>query len=348
MISVCIITKNEQNKLEQCLSVLSGCPVEIVVVDTGSTDASVETARKYTESVYFFQWCNDFSKARNYAASMAHNDIILALDTDEIIEYADWNGLESFMKTHTQMAGRINRNNRFERDGETVNGYEWITRIYDRRCFEYTGSIHEQVTALNGADYNTFDADIRIIHTGYNGSTRELFDKTQRNIALLEKELDSKPEDTYILYQLGKSYYMRQEYARACEYFERATEYDLDPRLEYVSDMVTTYGYALLNTNQEQKAFGLTALYDELGYTADFRFLLGLICMNNMRFEEAVKYFSLATQCDSYVVEGTNSFKALYNIGVIYECLGDRAKAKEYYSKCTGYTKAMERLDKLS
>ena len=66
-ISVCIITKNESEKLKKCLKHLTGYGFEIVVVDTGSTDDTVAMAKKYADKVCYFSWCNDFSAARNYA-----------------------------------------------------------------------------------------------------------------------------------------------------------------------------------------------------------------------------------------------------------------------------------------
>lgn len=69
--SVCIITKNESEKLERCLNSLIPYDCKIIVVDTGSTDDSAEIAKKYTDFVYFFEWINDFAAARNYSLEKA-------------------------------------------------------------------------------------------------------------------------------------------------------------------------------------------------------------------------------------------------------------------------------------
>ena len=66
-ISVCMITKNEEKKLERCLSSLAPYGFEIVIVDTGSTDRTKEIAAKYTDKIFHFEWINDFSAARNYS-----------------------------------------------------------------------------------------------------------------------------------------------------------------------------------------------------------------------------------------------------------------------------------------
>ena len=88
-ISLCMITKNESDKLDRCLAAVKDLPLEIIVVDTGSTDNSIEVARKYTEHVYHFDWISDFAAARNFSVSKATNDWILVLDTDEYVTSVD-------------------------------------------------------------------------------------------------------------------------------------------------------------------------------------------------------------------------------------------------------------------
>ena len=174
----------------------------------------------------------------------------------------------------------------------------------------------------------------------------QLREKALRNIRLLKRNLEKK-EDPYVLYQIGKSYYMVHEYEEACEWFERATSFDLDLRLEYVCDMILAYGYVLLELKQYQKALCFESIYPEFCYTADFQFLMGLIYMNNAEFKKAVQEFLNATKQTNWMVEGANSYKAFYNIGVIYECLGQIEKAEHYYRQCGDYTLAKNRLELL-
>ena len=134
----------------------------------------------------------------------------------------------------------------------------------------------------------------------------------------------------YILYQLGKGYYMAGDYTEACTYFSCALSFDLNPKLEYVIDMVETSGYAMLNSDQAANALFFENIYEEFGNTADFQFLMGLIYMNNARFEDAVSEFLKATKHSASRNVGANSYMAFYNIGVIYECLGRADEAKRY------------------
>lgn len=394
-ISVCIIVKNEQNNIEHCLKCLTPYMPEIIVVDTGSTDNTKAIASQYADKVYDFPWINDFAAAKNFAISKATNSYVMVLDSDEFIESLDIQKLQEELQKHPDQVGRIFRRNVFERNGIQQENTEWINRIFSKEQFHYEGCIHEQVTAINGEAYKTYQAPVVILHTGYDLPEEERKQKAERNIILLRQELqrlliaflqkadlsdnvnktfvpveseyDEKQcvnkilsiieagddlSDTlqheeqlpYILYQLGKGYYMAENYAEACAYFSCALSFDLNPKLEYVIDMVETYGYALINNGQASDALFFESIQNEFGNTADFQFLMGLIYMNNARFEEAVAAFLKATKYKESRNVGANSCMAFYNIAVIYECLGMTDKAKQYYEMCGEYGPAEERL----
>lgn len=345
-ISVCIITKNEAELLDKMLTALSLYPFELVVVDTGSSDNSIEVAHKYTDCVYEYVWNNSFSDARNFSISKAHNDMVLILDTDELPTDINWNLLIEMAQNNSDKVGRIERINVFTRNKEKSVNRERVNRFFDRRKFCYVGSIHEQVQRIDGTEYGTYEIPVTVTHSGYDGTPEELRKKAFRNIELLKKELEIH-EDPYILYQLGKSYYMTGDYENALVYFEKATSYDVDPRLEYVEDLVVSYGYTLINTKQMNQALLFENLYGEFAYSCDFVFLMGLIYMNNALFDAAVEQFSKATEYNSCKMDGVNSYLAFYNIGVIYECLGYTEEALNYYRQCGQYEKALLRIKKL-
>ena len=89
-ISVCIIARNEEDNIEKCLQPLRKHPFEIVVIDTGSTDKTMELAGKYADKVLYFPWCDDFSQARNFSISHASHDWVLILDCDEVVKNIDF------------------------------------------------------------------------------------------------------------------------------------------------------------------------------------------------------------------------------------------------------------------
>ncbi|MEJ9268433.1 glycosyltransferase family 2 protein, partial [Bacillus thuringiensis] len=83
-ISLCMIVKNEVEVLSRCLDAIRDGVEEIIIVDTGSTDATKKVAQQYTAKIYDFEWIDDFSAARNFAFSKATNEYILWLDADDI------------------------------------------------------------------------------------------------------------------------------------------------------------------------------------------------------------------------------------------------------------------------
>lgn len=364
MLSVCIITKNEEKNIARCLKCLKPYGFEIIVADTGSTDRTREIALQYTEKVYDFPWCNDFAAAKNFAVSKASYPYVMVIDSDEFLEKIDVDKLSQMIKQYPDKVGRIRRRNVFTRNGQQQENQEWINRIFPRDKFHYEGRIHEQITATDGSEYGTYQAPVVIEHTGYDLTAEERKEKANRNFTLLiqelerlekeaqqkEKEKKNSQEDQqipYILYQLGKSCYMAEEYGKACEYFSRGLSYDLNPKLEYVIDMVETYGYALLNSGQAETALFFENIYEEFGNSADFQFLMGLIYMNNARFSHAIEEFQKATRHKECRNKGVNSYSAYYNIGVIYECLGKKEDAVKYYKKCGDYQQAKRRLESM-
>lgn len=377
-LSICIITKNEQTNLPHCLRCLVPYNVEIIVVDTGSTDSTKQIAQQYTDKVYDFVWCDDFAAAKNFAVSKASNPYVMIIDSDEYLEELDIDTLYEQIKQHPDQVGRIHRKNIFHRKNQRQENLEWINRIFHKEKFHYEGRIHEQVTAISEEDYDTYLTSVVISHSGYDLPEEGRKKKAKRNIVLLEKELlrlqrehmdagrsdsllmdtvsglpcmvlenveeNAKQQIPYILYQLGKSYYMSEDYITACDYFSQGLSYDLNPKLEYVIDMVETYGYALLNSNQAETALFFENIYHEFGNSADFQFLMGLIYMNNGCFDDAIEEFKKAAAHKECRNAGVNSYAAYYNMGVIYECLGNLERAREYYAKCGEYEPAKTRL----
>jgi len=381
MISVCIITKNQSKNIRECLQRLIPLKYEIIVVDTGSTDNTKDVALEYTDKVFDYKWCDDFSAARNFSIRKATQDYVLIIDSDEFLTEFNKTELEDLIKNNNKYVGRICRTN-IQWDGnEQVNITERINRLFPKELYHYTGRIHEQIVtneivgaadknnsgeddknkdknnnknednknedSINNEDnkeYVTYNLPILIDHIGYDGDIEFRKIKTQRNIDLLNKDLQENGEDPYTLYQLGKSYYMQQDYTEACEYFGRALSFDLNPKLEYMIDMVETYGYALINLKQFKEALQYENIYQEFGNRPEFKFLMGLIYMNNEMYHKAIDEFLKATEYEVCQTEGVNSYKAFYNVGVIYECLGDTDAAIQYYGKCNGYNKAEERM----
>lgn len=350
MITLCMIVKNEEENLKNCLSKVGNLVQEIIVIDTGSTDGTKSIALEFTDKVYDYEWCNDFSAARNFSISKATNDWILVLDADEYVSQLASGSIKTFIgnKKNEKVVGRIERINILE-DGSGDKKYiERISRLFNKKYFQYEGTIHEQIASKDGTAYNTIPVDIAAYHVGY---TREAVNKTnklKRNKDMLIRAIEDKPNDPYLYFQLGKTNYMMKDYNTSCSCFEKALTYQLDSRLEYVEDLIETYGYALINSGRYSDAMSLENYLELYRNSADFHFLLGLIYMNNTKFTEAVESFLECTKLSYGKMEGITTVLPYYNIGVIYEVLGYKEQAVEYYKLCGDYKPALERLNQLN
>lgn len=114
-ISLCMITKNEENLLKNCLNNIKGIVDEIIIVDTGSTDNTKETAKKFNAKIFDFKWGDNFSEARNFSLQKATQEWILVLDADEKISNFDLEKIKNLTKSKEFM------------------GYSFIQRTYSNK-----------------------------------------------------------------------------------------------------------------------------------------------------------------------------------------------------------------------
>ena len=344
-ISLCMIVKNEEAFLDVALkSVKSVLGFrDIVVVDTGSNDRTKEIASENGARVLDFKWCDDFSAARNFSADNAVNDWVLVLDADEEVMGVETGDLAEFINDD-HVVGTITMVEMFNKS--TSPG----ARLYNRKTHRYEGSIHEQIVPVDQRSKIVRDAPILIVHHGYLPDFGKVQGKLERNERLLILELDKHPDDPYLLYQLGKSYFCdNRDLPKACEIFEKALTSDLDVRLGYVYNLVECYGYALLNTGQYDKALKLMERFaQDYNKVPQFRFLSAHILQNNGLLIEAVEFYESCIGADTVDYSGITSFLSYYNIGVILECVGMLEDAIQMYENCGEYKPALSRLDELS
>lgn len=346
-ISVCIIAKNEEARIEKCLLSIKPYGFEIVVVDTGSTDRTKEIAAKYADKVLDFVWCDDFSAARNFSLQAASNNWIFMMDCDEWIKTIDVEELNFFRKHHSDSVGAVSRENLVTTNGKlTLNNTDYTERFFNRKLYHYTGIIHEQLTPIRGKEFPCLLLHTTIEHTGYDMTPEEQVAKGKRNLSLLHKQLEEEPENPYVYYQLGKGYEIVEDYESACEYYGKGLYFDVDPELAYVQAMVVSYGNALLRTGKEETALGFESIYDAFSSSADFVYLMGRIYMANEKYPQAVEQFLKATTIETCKFHGANSFLSFYHIGLIFEKLGDTANADAYFRKCGDFPPALQKLSR--
>lgn len=341
-ISLCMITKNEAEKLRKCLSAVKDLPFEIVVVDTGSTDDSVAVAGEFTDKVFHFDWISDFSAARNFSISKASNDWILVLDTDEYVTSADMEEIYRLIEEHPTEIGRLIRTSPDDNGEKTVDHVE---RLFDRRIYMYKRPIHEQVLPIDETNhmFTYYTIPLTVDHDGYisvNGENT----KAQRNLEILLASEKDYP-DAYTYFQIGACYHFMGDHKKACAYFEKGLDFDLSPQSEFVQMMIIQYGYSLINDDRLDDALTFyEQIYPYFDFLADIVMCMGTIYLRRKNYMKAALQFIKATTTEKYFTLGANSFIAFYHLGVVYELIGKPDMALDFYKQCGDYEPASERI----
>ena len=354
--SVCYIAKNEEENIKKSLQgliSLLGKPAdsgyEILVLDTGSTDKTVEIARNCGARVEHFEWCDDFSAARNEAMKRAVHDRILFIDADEIPEKADIKEIKQLWNKYPEAIGRFERRNRCNSTsgGECIL-VDRVERFFDRRLYRYEGIIHEQVVRKNKGKLYGYPIPFTVYHEGYYGTGQQLKEKAERNNELLFKELTRNPDDPYIYYQIGQSYELSNDSEKALEYYGKGYRLDPERDVDYAATMIHHFGCLLTDMGRHDEALKLIA--DELpNYSsfADFLCFAGYTCTKVGDLEKAIEFYNKAYGAAKAGIEGSADKIPSYNLGCIYEALGDELKARKYFEQAGDYGEARSRLKAL-
>ncbi|WP_300771787.1 glycosyltransferase family 2 protein [uncultured Acetatifactor sp.] len=190
-ISLCMIVKNEEKILERCLDSVADLVDEIVIADTGSTDATREIARRYTEKVYDFPWTDDFSAARNFVFSRATQEYIYSADADEVLSPENRERFRLLKETLLPEVEIVQMKYANQLQFNTVYNYdeEYRPKLFKRkRDFVWEAPIHETVRL----EPVIYDSDIVITHLpGESHAKRDLanFQKHWRQGYRLPKRL---------------------------------------------------------------------------------------------------------------------------------------------------------------
>lgn len=327
-ISLCMIVKDEEQVLDRCLSNAILFADEIVVVDTGSKDATKAIAQKYTKNIYDFNWEDDFSKARNFAFSKATNDYLMWIDADDVIDRENIKKiieLKEKLSAHTDIV-MMKYNVAFDDAGIPVFSF------YRERLFKndgthfFEGEIHETVPLVGRIEYS----NIEINHK------KEKVNEPERNLRIFRKMIAQgkrlSPREQY--------YYARELYYNNF-YFTAVAQFNLflKENKGCISDNIQAClmaGDCYLKLSDDEKALQLffkSFSYDVPSGEACCK--IGDYFFQLKKYNLAIFWYETALKCKKNIVNGFfqkdyYDFIPFIQLCLCYERIGNIEKSKEY------------------
>ncbi len=329
-ISLCMIVKNEETTLPRCLESVGEVADEIIIVDTGSTDATKEVARRFTQKIYDFQWVDDFSAARNFSYSKATQDYILWLDADDILPPKSVARLLELKQTLSPTVDGVMMKyvTAFDAGGNPTFSY-YRERLSKRSSgFVWYEPVHEYLQRHG----NIITLDIEVHHAKPPGAATP-----GRNLAIYERRVAAGEQ----LSPRGCYYFARElkDNGRLQEAADRFTAF-LDQGFGWVEDNIAAccqLGHcylALTQPNRAALAFLRSFSYDLPRAEACCQ--LGYIYKLRQDYARAVFWFELAAslkkpeQSWGFINHSYYGYIPCIELAVCYDKLGDLDKAAHF------------------
>lgn len=343
LLSACLIAKNEALTLPKCLESLQGAADEIILVDTGSTDHTVEIAKSFGCKVFYYEWTNDFAAARNESLSHAQGDFILVIDPDEFLEETHKQKLRDFLSTTDAEGIFITVKNYL---GSLSNLTSMmgirVMRLF-RRGHQYSGAIHEQVAdsvARSGRPIITIDVELH--HLGYTDEFLRNRSKTTRNTQLLEEELANSPDNLFQRSNLIAEYVLQRDWQKCVDLANDTwniirmtppqTWVNFTPRIM----MNLLHGLWELGKRDEAVNLASEAVHYFPWFTDMKKRYANMLAETNHLRESAQVLMECREQGDTKsglieFLEGTGTYLAAYDLGIVWTWLGDELNARRWF-----------------
>jgi tetratricopeptide (TPR) repeat protein len=362
-ITLCMIVKDEEERLEACLASAADYVDEMIVVDTGSTDGTMRIARGFGARVVQTVWENDFAKARNAGLELVTSSWVLCLDADERLAPPSADYL-SFLTGQEDAHGYYVQINSFI--GDASYG-EYMT---DEACrlfrsdprIRFTRPIHEQVVpsllAVPGA--RLLRSKLTVLHDGYLDAVIAGKNKNERNSTILQTVLQCHPNDPEYRYAYGTELFQQQRYDEALQLFlplletdgecgSTVTEFDIDSGLgtgsgfdigsARIPDLMLKSAYALHQTGRTKAAIELLRQgVDRYHAHSDLLELLAGLYLKLRLPAEAIPLLERALAAGSgsgiySTLSGSGSYRSLHLTGLAYEGIWRFGEAVDRYSE---------------
>ena len=336
-IALVMIVRDESRCLARCLASARPWVDEMLVLDTGSVDATPDIARGAGARLERIAWCDDFAAARNAALAFCDADWRLVLDADEWIV----DGGESLLALRDQAAdfiGQISVASLFNEAGGGVGeAPSWLPRVMPRGV-RYAGRVHEQPVA----DLPRRRLSLRVAHDGYLAA--QTVSKQGRNEKLLGLALAADPDDAYLRYHLGKDLEVRAQFEAAAPHYAQALA-RADARAAWRHDLVLRTLFTFKKLARFEAAIALAeAEMAHWPHSPDFFFTLGdllldwaaaqparageLVPMIESSWLRALEIGEQPALHDT--VRGRGSFLAAHNLAVLHAGLGHTVAAEHW------------------
>jgi tetratricopeptide (TPR) repeat protein len=224
-LSLCMIVKDEEEMLPRCLEAVKPAVDEMIIVDTGSTDRTVEIAESFGARVLHHEWTGSFSDARNVSLEASTGDWIIYLDADEVLVAEDAERLRALTgRTWREAFALIETNYTGDIEDGTALTHNAMRVFRNRPEYRFKGRLHEQMAyALPGYLSERIEyTQLRIEHYGYLGVVRDAKDKSRRNLELLQQQVAEGMESAFQSFNLGSEYLALGELETSVEHFEKS------------------------------------------------------------------------------------------------------------------------------
>lgn len=349
-LSLCMIVKNEEDNLKRCLESVKDIVDEMIIVDTGSTDSTEQIAESFGAKIYHYPWDDSFSNARNYSMKFAVCDWILLMDGDDELEKSDSQSILElverneadayFFQTICYMGD--------EPGLDAANNLN-IRLIKNHMGYFFSNPIHEQIFT-NIKEINPLakilNEPIKIYHYGYLNKNVVKQDKRNRNIKILETELELYPDYAFTLFNLGSEYFAMGNYNKAIEYFARSYG-KFDPEQGFSSKLVLKMVNCLLYLKRYDDA--LMLIDDGLKFYPKFTDLEHLRALSYFwchKHTLAIKYLNKCIRMGEAPIHlnmiiGAGNYRSYLLLGEIYFDMEDYDAAAENYTKALAHNKTM-------
>jgi glycosyltransferase involved in cell wall biosynthesis len=358
-----MIVKDEEEWIGRCLNSVKNIVDEMIIVDTGSSDRTIEICNSYGARVYEFTWNESFSEARNYGLERATGDWILWLDADEEVDETSACRLRDILYFHDEIILSIHLVNFYgdqAHPDRTFNiahprlfrnnmGFRFNNRIHE------TLNIHRVMTPEQASKIKNIP--IKIFHYGYMEPLAIGKKKLERNIKMLEKELEEGNYSPWIYYYIASEYYRARQYKKAFELVNQSIISFLTLSIKPPSLLYKLKYSILLTLGSFEGAWpGIEkaiALYPDY---VDLRFYKGVILYAKKMYVKALEEFDTCLEMGEdnlqhLILKGVGSFQAWHYKGRCYEALGQIKEAAAAYIKSASlsplYLPPAEALQKL-